>query len=245
MMKIIYSLFLAYQAAVADATFPPGHELFLNEFGGMIRCPHASDWLRKGPEQAAYDIAIANGNANHRSLQDGPPAWVLSTPSGPPPVCEIAPGPAGAAHQAAYSIGYKDCTGTPAEGSPYMWPEAWSAKIESESMSFGSDTIGYHSRGQVWYRLDRNWKRADTFYERGVQRSIGQGPCDPENVVSAPDEPVIACRRNSDERKTMLHRGSKMYFITWKNETEGDDIENIDSCRWLDLAIVGNVRPDW
>lgn len=229
----------------ASAALPPGHDdALLSKFAGTFRCPYANDWIRKGPVQAAKDLGLA---ADGQRRLDGPPpgAWGGGIPSGPPPTCELAPGPAGAAHQAAYSIGYVNCTGTPAEGSPYMWPSAWSALIESESMPFGSDTVGFHSRGQVWYRLDRNWKRADTYYQRGVQRSVGQGPCDPENVVSPPGEPVIACRRNTDERSTMLHRGSKMYFITWKNETEGDVVENIDTCRWLDLAIVGNIRPDW
>merc|ERR1719223_953770 len=43
----------------------------------------------------------------------------------------------------------------------------------------------------------------------------------------------------------MLHRQSKMYFINWKNGTAGDNVANIESCVWLDLQIVGNVRPDW
>ena len=45
------------------------------------------------------------------------------------PRCVIAPGPMGAAHQLGSSAGYDaDCEGTPAEGSPYMWPPRWAAE---------------------------------------------------------------------------------------------------------------------
>ena len=80
-------------------------------------------------------------------------------------------------------MGYsKTCAGTPAEGSPYMWPMAWRAHVESKSMAFGSDDVMYHSKGIVSYRLDKNWKRQDWYYQRGVQRGIGQAPCAPENI---------------------------------------------------------------
>jgi len=152
---------------------------------------------------------------------------------------------------AGFSAGYSPtCEGTPAEGSPYMWPMAWSAHIQSESMAFGSDEIIYTSRSNVYYRLDKNWKRSDTYYQRGVQRSIGQSPCDPENVVTSdnPEESfLLACRRDSDEYRTMIHRGGKMMFITWKNGTQvgSSDPNQIEECNWLDLAVVGNIRPDW
>jgi len=38
----------------------------------------------------------------------------------------------------------------------------------------------------------------------------------------------------------MLHRGSKMVFIEWK-----DDFKTISKCQWMDLVIIGNIRPDW
>ena len=129
-----------------------------------------------------------------------------------------------------------------------MWPMAWRAHVESESMAFGSDDILYHSKGIVSYRLDKNWKRQDWYYQRGVQRGLGQAPCDPENVDQDFSEgPLRACRRNSDEYSTMIHRGSKMLFISWKNGTEvgSSDPANIVDCNYLDLSVVGNVRPDW
>ena len=116
-------------------------------------------------------------------------------------------------------------------------------------MSFGSDEVVYRSVGKVFYRLDKNWKRADTTLTRGVQRGLGQGPCPPENIIA--DDPKAAgapaCRRDSDLRQTMIHRGSKMWFINWKEGVASDDynITNIEDCGWMDLQIVGNVRPDW
>jgi len=50
-------------------------------------------------------------------------------------------------------------SGTPAEGSPYMWPIRWSADVENMAMQFGSDNITYTSASKVWYMLDKNWKR--------------------------------------------------------------------------------------
>ena len=86
---------------------------------------------------------------------------------------------------------------------------AWSANVESKSLPFGTDDVMYHSIGNVYYRLDKNWKRQDWYYQRGVQRSVGQGPCEPENRVEDLNEgPILACRRDSDEYNTMIHRGT-------------------------------------
>jgi len=129
-----------------------------------------------------------------------------------------------------------------------MWPMAWTAHVESKSMAFGSDDVWYHSKGIVSYRLDKNWKRQDWYYQRGIQRSIGQAPCDPENVdAQHSNGPIVACRRNNDDYSTMIHRGSKMFFISWKNGTEvgSSDPAQIAECNWLDLQVVGNIRPDW
>ena len=82
--------------------------------------------------------------------------------------CLLAPGAIGAAHQAGYSKGYSPaCPNTPGEGSPYMWPMAWSADVESKNMAYGSDEIVHTSRGRTYYMLDRNWKRSDTTYREG------------------------------------------------------------------------------
>ena len=156
-----------------------------------------------------------------------------------PAKCTIAPGPIGGAHQLGQSPGYSDdCEGTPAQQSPYMWPLRWTAKEESRSMGFGSDDITYESRGQVWYFLDRNWKRSDLTYQNGTQWTVGQRPCDPENQVG-PNK----CRRFSDQTTTMLHRGPHMYFIDYAPGSSS--VSDIVSCTWLDLSVIGNVRPDW
>merc|ERR1712232_226204 len=76
----------------------------------------------------------------------------------------------------------------------------------------------------------------------------GQGPCAPEDQDEDMKEgPLMACRRDSDEYKTMIHRNSKMLFIEWKNDTQvgSSDPNQIESCEWLDLQVVGNIRNDW
>lgn len=164
--------------------------------------------------------------------------------------CQIAPGPAGAAHQAPFSSGYRtDCAGTPSESSPYQWPLRWTAEVEMKSLSYESDTITYLSQSRVWYRLDKNWKRMDNYRQKGAVPFFSR---------STEDEDFV----DRTERNTMIHRGGKMYFITYHNDTDSstgtggtsigttaanpnDDVANIKTCSWLDLAIVGNIRPDW
>lgn len=169
--------------------------------------------------------------------------------------CLLAPGAIGAAHQAGFSNGYSPtCPGTPGEGSPYMWPMAWAADFDTQSMAFGSDDVVWRSQGRTFYRLDKNWKRSDTTYSKGVLRTVGQGPCANINQEES-QKGVVGCNTDSDffgkgdPLTTMIHRGSKMYFITWKNSTNvtvGEtDPSLIESCSHLDLMVIGNIRPDW
>ena len=136
-----------------------------------------------------------------------------------------------------------------------MWPMAWSADVDTQSMEFGSDDVVFHNQGRVFYRLDKNWKRSDTTYSKGTRRGVGQGPCDNPDTEKMEDG-VIACKIDIDvdagtAMTTMIHRGSKMYFITWKNDTDTDvkvgetDPSKIDECNYLDLMVIGNIRPDW
>eukprot|EP00531_Pseudo-nitzschia_arenysensis_P006279 CAMPEP_0116131166 /NCGR_PEP_ID=MMETSP0329-20121206/8862_1 /TAXON_ID=697910 /ORGANISM="Pseudo-nitzschia arenysensis, Strain B593" /LENGTH=812 /DNA_ID=CAMNT_0003625581 /DNA_START=81 /DNA_END=2519 /DNA_ORIENTATION=- len=178
----------------------------------------------------------------------------MGPPSGGDNKCMIAPGAIGAAHQSGFSKGYSnECAGTPAEGSPYMWPMAWSADVDTKSMAYGYDEVVHHNRGRTFYRLDKNWKRSDTTLALGVRRGIGQGPC--ENIdAEQSEEGLVACISDTDiaagdPMTTMIHRGSLMYFITWKNSTDVKVGETntslISDCSYLDLMVIGNIRPDW
>ena len=134
-----------------------------------------------------------------------------------------------------------------------MWPMAWSADVDTQSLAFGVDEVVHRNKGRVFYRLDKNWKRSDTLYSKGVRRGIGQGPCD--NIDEAQSkEGIIACKTDldveaGDSMETMIHRGGLMYFITWKNSTEvsvGEkDPSLIAECMHMNLMVIGNVRPDW
>ena len=64
-----------------------------------------------------------------------------------------------------------------------MWPLAWSANLDSRSMAYGSDDVVMTSQSRVFYRLDKNWKRSDTTLAQGVRRTVGQGPCAPEQTT--------------------------------------------------------------
>ena len=154
--------------------------------------------------------------------------------------CTIAPGPMGAAHQLGTSSGYgNDCQGTPAQQSPFMWPAAWTAKVESKAMNFDTGATSFTSSGRVWYRLDKNWKRSDIHFQEGIQFTVGQSPCPEEDrIPGSPNK----CRRHP-RNSTMLHRGSKMVFLEYAPEKfSAADIVN---CTVLDMGVIGNVRPDW
>merc|ERR1712107_643193 len=118
----------------------------------------------------------------------------------------------------------------------------------------GSDDVVMTSRSRVFYRLDKNWKRSDTTYAVGVRRTIGQGPCPPDQIDKEfSKDGLIACVMDDDVDNgspltTMIHRGSKMYFITWKDgkvPVGETDPSLIDECNMMDLAVIGNIRPDW
>jgi len=178
------------------------------------------------------DGQCADGETERSAgAQEPPPQFG----SGAPVRCAIAPGAIGAAHQLGFSPGYDtDCEGTPGQQSPYMWPLRWTALVESKGLAFGSDMPVYESRGRVWYMLDRNWKRLDTWYQKGVQRTVGQSPCE------SPVEGIeFGCNRSSVRNHTMLHRQNKMVFIDWAEDG------SMLNCSWLDLSVVGNIRPDW
>mmetsp|Transcript_6854 Transcript_6854/g.12399 ORF Transcript_6854/g.12399 Transcript_6854/m.12399 type:complete len:826 (+) Transcript_6854:92-2569(+) len=197
----------------------------------------------------------------------GPPAGVSSSSEGSWPgaaaaaasggddsamKCIIAPGAIGAAHQAGFSKGYSSsCPGTPAQESPYMWPLSWSADTESQAMAYGSDDVVYKSRGRTFYMLDKNWKRSDTTYQEGLLRTIGQGPCEDIDEDFVEETGLRGCRKNQTDStiSTMIHREGLMYFISWKDDEDvkvGElDANKIEECTLINLAVIGNIRPDW
>lgn len=148
--------------------------------------------------------------------------------------CGIAPGPIGAAHQSGYSQGYRiNCPETPAESSPYQWPLRWSANYKMESLKYNTDEVSYTSEAKVYYMLDKNWKRVDILRQKG---SV------PFFLQSTEEDEYL----DQEERSTIIHRGDKMYFISYYNGTYGDsNITDIQNCTYLSLGVVGNIRPDW
>jgi len=164
--------------------------------------------------------------------------------------CIIAPGAIGAAHQAGFSEGYStSCPNTPAQDSPYMWPLKWAANFQTKNMVFGSDDIKFESRGRTFYALDKNWKRLDTTYQLGTFKQFeGQYPC--ENITGDSDTNGFGCvLNNTDGMSTMIHKGGTMYFVDWKEDAApvvGErDVSKIEGCSKINMAVVGNIRPDW
>eukprot|EP00440_Ansanella_granifera_P022608 gb/GFBE01024556.1/.p1 GENE.gb/GFBE01024556.1/~~gb/GFBE01024556.1/.p1 ORF type:complete len:701 (+),score=142.91 gb/GFBE01024556.1/:1-2103(+) len=207
-----------------------GKELSPSFLGGMAADCAA---VKSGCETWSQGTFMGEGSC---APQGGPgPAPPPAGPAPPPGRCALAPGAIGAAHQLASSPGYDfDCKDTPAEKSPYQWPLRWSATVASKGLKFESDEVQYESRGKVMYLLDRNYKRLDMLYQSGVQRAVGQGPCETPD----PSNP-LACVRNQTRTSTILHRGNRMSFIDYHENG------SISSCTWMDLSIIGNIRPDW
>jgi len=117
-------------------------------YGFQYKCPYASLWLEHGAERAT------------QMLSSEP---IAPTSSGAVPRCALPPGLPSGAHQHALSPGYStNCSGTPAQGSPYMYPMAWKANTETISIPFGNSTPIETEVGVDWFRFDRNWIRKDT-----------------------------------------------------------------------------------
>jgi hypothetical protein len=257
MSRHVFVLLLASVHTVHGQA-PPGFE-------SLLRCPYSKVWLEHGAEKAVEMLGISGDEAEHARRLQWPGAGSSSNGSWPPagagnnsngsnasyggfggtagfsgfiPNCIIAPGVMGAAHQLAQSAGYNNsCPGTPAQGSPYMWPTRWTALSSVTTLKAGSDEPQSKTSGKVWYMLDKNWKRLDIYSQMGVERGLGQVPCEnpePNNT--------LGCLRNNSNRLTMLHRGNQMYFLTWSNASDDGAITN---CTSIDLGVIGNVRPDW
>lgn len=77
----------------------------------------------------------------------------------------------------------------------------------------------------------------DIYFQQGVQWTIGQTPCPPEDQLG----PSQCLRR--PQNITMIHRGDRMIFIDYVPGATG--VDAIINCTWMDVSIVGNVRPDW
>lgn len=236
----------------ADETDPTKVEYSVLALGAGMGCDvvgNACETFAGGTFVAGGECAPQEGDDGTTTTQnadDGGNTWGGGTGT-TPSRCAIAPGPIGGAHQDGYSPGYEfDCPGTPAESSPYQWPLRWAANFHGGSILYGTDEVIYQNGGRVFYRLDKNWKRHDFYYQRGYQRSIVQGPC--EQMIDEDGE--MRCIRDSDNQSIVLHRGNKMIFIELSNSTvlraDGEvDVADIESCSYMDMKIIGNIRPDW
>lgn len=175
-----------------------------------LRCPHAKLWLTHGAEKASKML----GFAAHKK-----PTAALGR-------CSIASAFPGGAHQDASSPGYsQNCTGTPAQASPYMWPLDFSLVEENTVMNFDSDEPIAHYKSRTKYLLSKNWKRTDLF--EGVHPS--------RPGTHAPDQ----------ELTTVLHRNENLVYIQWANGTDFTNVSQILSCSTQKVGGIGNVRPDW
>lgn len=156
---ILFFLSHAVFVEAQKSSFPPNHEFLMDSFGGHFKCPYSEKWLEVGPEKAAKELGLisegtdssySNSN-NHKSsnfyrgsdiddgrnlqqnVKDHHKANGPSFDEGSVDACAIGPGAIGGAHQHGFSEGYADvCVGTPAEGSPYMWPLRWTADVHEQ-----------------------------------------------------------------------------------------------------------------
>ena len=87
-----------------------------------------------------------------------------------------------------------------------------------------------------------------SFKTIGLLRSLGQGPCDGVDG----DIQKEGCAKDEDNTlSTMIHRGGLMYFISWKEDEQNPveagetDASKIEECTMINLAVIGNIRPDW
>lgn len=176
-----------------------------------LRCPHARLWLEHGAERAAEMLGMPSGMPAHRT-------------SGA--ACSIAEGFPGGAHQNAASPGYStNCSGAPAQASPYMWPLDFFLEEENTIMNFDSDEPVAQYKSQTWYLLSKNWKRSDLREGKKPGRP-GTGTGDME-------------------RTTFLHRNENLVYLQWAEGADFRNVSQILSCTSTKVGGVGNIRPDW
>lgn len=162
-------------------------------------CPFAHVWLEHGAEKASEILGLPA----HKEVPENTTVER----------CSIALGFPGGAHQNAHSPGYSsNCSGTPAEASPYMWPMGVTWEAE-ETFMWGAYTDKPLSVGHArnWYRFDKNLYRSDDI----------------------------------EGHSTVLIRGPKMIFVTWRNGTDFKNASQISGCLSLDMGGIGILRPDW
>lgn len=67
-MMLLMSLLAATTATTTVvASMPPNHPAadILAKYSHQFRCPHANEWMTKGPRQAAIDLGLLKGNNNN------------------------------------------------------------------------------------------------------------------------------------------------------------------------------------
>jgi len=175
-----------------------------------LRCPHAKLWLTHGAEKAAQML----GMVSHKK------------PTAAPGRCAIAEGFPGGAHQDSASPGYsQNCSGAPAQASPYMWPLDFSHVEEETVMNFDSDEPIGHTKKKTMYLLSKNWKRADLFEGKQAGRPGSHAP--------------------DMEHTTIMHRNDNLVYIQWANGTDFANMSQILSCTTHRVGGIGTIRPDW
>ncbi|KAL7544202.1 hypothetical protein ACHAWF_007583 [Thalassiosira exigua] len=228
------------------------------KFRSHLNCPYADRWLEVGAEQAGKELELGHDHHARSLAEDGsedggfvpPPPAAEADGDVDSRKCLLAPGAIGGGHQSGSSTGYgNSCPEAPARESPYMWPLSWSADFEQHYLQYGSDEVVYHGKGKVFYKLDRNWKRSDMTYEKGVLRSINQGPCYGPNSEFKLD----GCPRDMTDGSmhSLVHREGTLYFVSWKNDPSNPavpgelDVDKIEECSSFPMPLVGNLRPDF
>ena len=77
--------------------------------------------------------------------------------------------------------------------------------------------------------------------------------CEDIDEDFAEETGFLGCRYNNTDgtMSTMIHRENLMYFISWKEDVTNPvqvgerDASKIEECTMLNMAVVGNIRPDW
>jgi rubredoxin len=170
-----------------------------------FNCPFAKVWLEHGPEKAS-DIL---GMPAHKDVSDEPQL----------PRCTLAEGFAAGAHQHANSVGYDtNCSGSPGQESPYMFPMHFGFHGEETTLPYDTNVPTLVKKTQKWYNFKKMLKRSDS---------------------------IDAVPRTPNDLTTVLHRHSMMWIMYWKDGADFRNVSQVKYCMYIDMGNIGLMRPDF
>jgi len=166
-------------------------------FGGGTWHQAGGECSKEGSEEALTSKVQVDAGSNATALAEGE--------------CKLQAGIAGGGHMDREAFWTSACANS---NSSYSMPRRWQA----DTMTVTTQNEGTRTVGHVWYDVENNRKREDSYLEEGELN-------------------VFQRTKNS----TFLHFGPTMIMIAWSDDPENPDNH---TCTKMN-SPVGILRPNW